>query len=111
MAELDISRNPQAASSAINRWVASKTKGRISNILSSLSPDTQLVVANAVYFNANWADPFSPEATKPLDFFVSPREIISVPTMLTVSEVAYVESPDLGAKMIGIPYKVRCVAL
>lgn len=26
--------------------------------------------------------------------------------MLTVSEVAYVVSADLGAKMIGIPYKV-----
>lgn len=105
VSELDILRNPQAASATINRWISSKTNGKITNIISSLSPDTQLVVANAVYFNANWADPFSPEATKLLDFFVSPREILSVPTMLTVSEVAYVESSDLGAKMIGIPYK------
>jgi len=105
VSELDILRNPQAASATINRWISSKTKGKITNIISSLSPDTQLVVANAVYFNANWADPFSPEATKSLDFFVSPREIVSVPTMLTVSEVAYIESSDLGAKMIGIPYK------
>ena len=106
MSELDIIRNPYGSANAINRWVSDKTKGKINNILSSLPPDTQLVVANAVYFNANWADPFTPDVTRREDFYVSPSEILSPLTMRTHSIVAYAESEELGCKMIGMPYKV-----
>jgi len=64
-----------------------------------------MVVANAVYFNANWADPFSPEETRMVDFNVSPNEKLSVATMHQHVEVAYVESAELNCKMIGMPYK------
>ena len=106
MSELDIFRNPYSSANTINRWVSDKTKGKITNILPSLPPDTQLVIANAVYFNANWADPFTPDVTRREDFYVSSSEILTPLTMRTHSLVAYTESEDLGCKMIGIPYKV-----
>lgn len=104
--ELDIVLNPFGSVNLINRWVSDKTRGKITNILTSLAPDTQMVVANAVYFNANWADPFSPDLTRREDFFISPTEVITPLTMRTHSLVAYTESEELGCKMIGIPYKV-----
>ncbi len=107
MSELDIIRNPYGSANVINRWVSDKTKGKITNILSSLPPDTQLVVANAVYFNANWADPFTPDVTRREDFHVSSSEILTPLTMRTHSMVAYTENEDLGCKMIGMPYKVN----
>ena len=58
--EIDITMNPYGSANIINSWVSEKTSGKITNIMSSLPPDTQMVVANAVYFNANWAHPFSP---------------------------------------------------
>ncbi|XP_057373553.1 leukocyte elastase inhibitor-like [Daphnia carinata] len=105
VSELDIIRNPYGSANIINKWVSDKTKGKITNILASLPPDTQLVVANAVYFNANWADPFAPDLTRREDFYISPSEILSPLTMRTHSLVAYVESEELGCKMIGMPYK------
>lgn len=105
VSELDIIRNPYGSANIINKWVSDKTKGKITDILASLPPDTQLVVANAVYFNANWADPFAPDLTRREDFYISPSEILSPLTMRTHSLVAYVESEELGCKMIGIPYK------
>lgn len=107
VSELDFFRNPYSSANTINRWVSDKTKGKITNILPSLPPDTQLVIANAVYFNANWADPFSPDVTRREDFHVSSSEILIPLTMHTHSLVAYTESEDLGCKMIGIPYKVH----
>jgi len=105
IAEMDFQRSSSSATSAINRWVSDKTNGKITNILSNLQPDTQLVVANAVYFNGNWADPFSPDLTRNEQFNVSPSETLSVPTMFQHAEVAYVDSSSVGCKMIGIPYK------
>ncbi|XP_046636832.1 leukocyte elastase inhibitor-like [Daphnia pulicaria] len=105
VSELDIIRNPYGSANVINRWVSDKTKGKITNILSSLPPDTQLVIANAVYFNANWADPFTPEVTRREDFHVSSSEILTPLTMHTHSMVAYIENEELGCKMIGMPYK------
>lgn len=104
---MDIIRNPYGSANIINKWVSDKTKGKITDILASLPPDTQLVVANAVYFNANWADPFAPDLTRREDFYISPSEILSPLTMRTHSLVAYVESEELGCKMIGMPYKVE----
>lgn len=109
IAEMDFLRSSSAATNAINRWVSNKTNGKISNILTNLQPETQLVVANAVYFNGNWADPFSPDLTRNEQFKVSPSETIVVPTMFQHAEVAYIDSSSVGCKMIGIPYKVRAL--
>ena len=106
IAELDFLRNSFIATNAINKWISEKTRGKITNILGSLPPDTQLIVANAVYFNGNWADPFSPEETRTEDFYVSATETLSVPTMFQHADVAYAESYELDCKMIGKPYKV-----
>ena len=50
----DFKGNPGAAVAEINRWVSQETEKRIPEIVSSLSPDTGLVLVNAIYFNAKW---------------------------------------------------------
>ena len=47
----------------INAWVAQHTNNMIKRIISSLDPDSALVIANALYFDAQWAAPFVGEAT------------------------------------------------
>lgn len=46
------------AVNAINQWTKNATDGKIDRLISELSPDTRLVLANAIYLNAKWEDPF-----------------------------------------------------
>merc|ERR1711893_24153 len=50
----------------INNWVSDITKGKISNIIDSVSPDTAALIVNALYFKASWAKSF--EDGKPQEF-------------------------------------------
>merc|ERR1712241_130711 len=43
---------------AINRWVNKITKGKISNIVDSVDPNTAALIVNALYFKAPWAKSF-----------------------------------------------------
>jgi len=42
----------------INGWVDSITNGKIKELVKSIQPDTQLFLANALYFRENWLFPF-----------------------------------------------------
>ena len=50
---------------AINAWVAAETGDRIKDLISpdAITPSTRLVLANAIYFNAGWQQPFAKIAT------------------------------------------------
>merc|ERR1712209_209547 len=50
----------------INNWVSDITKGKISNIIDSVSPDTAMLIVNALHFKASWAKSF--EDGKPQEF-------------------------------------------
>jgi len=47
-------------------------------MLSTLPPDAKMVAANAIYFNANWQDPFEKEETTLQPFTVSADETVQV---------------------------------
>jgi serpin B len=61
----DFINAPDAALTAINNWVASQTANKILNLLSpnNINSATRVVLVNAVYFNAGWSMPFSPQDT------------------------------------------------
>ena len=52
----DFAADPDAARRAINDWVAKETRDRIADLMppASVTPDTRLVLANAVYFKGRW---------------------------------------------------------
>lgn len=62
---------PAHARAAINRWIAAHTANRIKDLLppTSITPATKLVLANAIYLKAHWANPFEPRDTAPATFF------------------------------------------
>ncbi len=49
----------------INAWVSQNTRDRIKDIIPAgvLSPETRLVIANAIYFKGNWTKPFDTART------------------------------------------------
>ncbi len=69
--QLDFAKDADGARGTINAWVAARTAGHIQGLMprGSITGDTKLVLANAVYLKAHWAHPFDKGATSPGPFF------------------------------------------
>ena len=86
---------------AINDWCAEHTAGKISHILDEISPNDVMVLVNALYFNAPWAEEFDPKATVNSVFhgIVDDKE---VPMMYRKDKFEYAEYQ--GCQLIRLPY-------
>jgi serpin B len=75
----------------INDWVASQTNDKIKDLLppGSVTSDTRLVLANAVYFNGKWRYEFKPEVTRSLPFYLAGGAASPTPTMYQKNSFAY----------------------
>lgn len=73
MEKIDFKTNPNAVRDQINNWVSNMTKGHIRDLLSpnSITTDTDLVLANAVYFKGLWKSRFNPTNSKKDIFYSS----------------------------------------
>lgn len=80
---LDFVNDPQGATDTINSWVEDTTESRIRDLIPEGAIDelTRLVLVNAIWFKANWADQFDPEMTTEDSFTLGGGEEIDVPTM------------------------------
>ena len=65
----------------INTWVSETTEGAIPRLVSELDPNDVLVLANAMRFRGDWAQPFDPERTEPAPFHLRSGDTVEVPTM------------------------------
>ncbi len=88
----------------INAWVSDRTKKRIEELLpaGSIDDDTALVLTNAIYFNASWADEFDPEATRDGPFTLVDGSQVGVPMMKNKSSCA--EGAGAGYVAAELPY-------
>lgn len=86
---------------AINNWCSENTEGKITGILDRLSPNTVMILANALYFNASWENKFDELLTREDVFYGSDGEN-KVKMMSRKGKYNYVEYQ--GAQMIELPY-------
>ncbi len=84
---------PEQARATINAWVAQQTQGKIPDLFppGSLTAATRLVLANAVYFKGNWAQPFDPASTYGGAFQVAPGQTVSAPMMHQTATFGYAD--------------------
>lgn len=89
----------------INGWVAGKTHGRITDLISPMmiTPQTRLVLADAVYFKAGWDTDFDEAASKPGVFHVAPGDNVAVRMMHATGHYALTRGD--GMQMLEIPYR------
>lgn len=73
----------EAARELINAWTAERTRGRSPEIVPAgmLDADSRLVLVNALYLRAAWAEPFWERSTTDADFHLGDRQTVRVPTM------------------------------
>ena len=102
---LDFTENPAAAAQHINKWVADQTHDKIRDLIpaDALNKLTRLVLANALYLKAPWADAFSTNATQPEPFFVHGGGPANVPMMRKRSE-DFGYARRQGFTVVSLPY-------
>lgn len=87
---------------AINNWCSENTAGKITEIIDELSPNDVLVLINALYFNAPWAEAFDKTFTSDATFHAVSGDK-SVKMMSNADRYAYAEYQ--GAQIIRLPYQ------
>lgn len=108
---------PAAAAQTINKWVAEATHNRICNLVDEQQLEqAALVLLNAMYFNAYWRHPFNVNETIDAPFFVpaatktgtaDATEVQRTSFMQTTDTFFYLQSEQLDAKVLRLPYKGR----
>lgn len=86
----------------INDWCSDHTSGKITKIIDKLGPEMVMVLVNALYFNAPWANAFDPEFTRD-GVFHGRNGDVTVPMMSVKSDFGYTEYQ--GFKLVEIPYE------
>ena len=89
---------------AINNWCLEHTEGKIGDMIDRLSPGMVMVLVNALYFNAPWADAFDPELTSE-DVFYGKSKSGKVSMMHRTGQYNYAQVS--GAQIIQLPYEGR----
>jgi serpin B len=93
MFTVDFKTDPEKCRLLINDWVSDKTEERINDLLppGSITDLARLVLTNAIYFKANWLDPFKEEDTKDGRFNLPDGTGVTVPLMHQVMTTSYCE--------------------
>jgi len=101
---LDFVNAPEEARVTINDWVSDQTEGRIKDLIPQdvINELTRLVLTNAIYFNAAWAEPFEKGQTDDGTFYLLDGGEVTVPMMRQTESFGYAEGE--GYKVVELPY-------
>ncbi len=86
----------------INNWVSDETRGKISQIIDSISKDDIAYLINAIYFKGTWKKEFDPEKTSKKDFHTPGGSVKSVDMMKRKGSFRYLDGEKF--KGVVLPY-------
>jgi serpin B len=100
--QLNFVKASAEATRRINDWAEAQTRQRICGLVpdGALTNLTRLVLVNAIYLKAPWAEPFQALATKPGPFRIRGDKSFDVPTMTQTLELSYAKSSGFAALQI-----------
>ena len=87
----------------VNNWCSENTHGKIEKIIEELSPETVMILLNAIYFKGKWIRPFEKESNKQLYFYNLGKNKIKVETMIQVEHFRYFENSEI--QVIELPFQ------
>jgi serpin B len=103
--QVSFTKNYKASTSQINQWIANQTGGNIKNLLEEGSTNelTRFIIANAIYFQGNWASPFDNKLTATNNFYGFNDKKIETQFMTKpVTDHKYAENDDF--QILELPY-------
>jgi serpin B len=101
---LDFINAPEPARQTINRWVEEQTHDKITDLIPKglITPETALVLTNAMYFNGKWASSFGAQ-THIAPFSLASGQQRSVEMMHQTSYLPYAATSEF--EMLELPYR------
>ncbi len=102
---LDFKGDPDGSRQTINSWVEDQTQNRIKDLLQPgfVTPDTRLVLANAIYFKARWAARFDPADTHDASFSRLDGSTVQAPMMHNDGAYPFYSGADVS--VLELPYQ------
>jgi serpin B len=102
--EVNFVAQPDKAMETINAWVSDKTREKIKDLIHRdfITPDTRLILTNAIYFKGQWDKHFKEADTREEDWH-GPKVTRKVPMMHQDSSHLYCEGDDFQA--LDLPYQ------
>jgi serpin B len=102
--EVNFKEAPGQARAAINAWVKKETHDKIKDLLQKddVTPDTELILTNAIYFKGDWASQFKKELTKEEPFHLAADKTAQAPLMHQTEEYNYFDGSSFQA--LELPY-------
>ncbi|MBN1290150.1 MAG: serpin family protein [Actinobacteria bacterium] len=99
-----------SAAKMINKWVSDNTNDKITEIIKPpISPQTILLLLNAIYFKGTWTSEFDKSQTKDMKFTTAGSGEKEVPMMFGSGEYGYMENEQFQA--VRLPYGDENVAM
>ncbi|HSM57260.1 MAG TPA: serpin family protein [Candidatus Sulfomarinibacteraceae bacterium] len=101
----DFAEDPEGERQVINDWIAEATQERIEDMVGPgvITPNTRMVLANAIYFYGGWLFPFNESATEDGSFTLLDGSTVRAPLMRhRAARVPYLESD--GYRAVQLPY-------
>lgn len=100
---VDFIGKPDAARLAINDWASFETDQRINDLLpdDAVTPATRLMLANAIYFLADWASPFKASNTKSEPFTTGDKSRADARMMHQTESARFVARDGFSALSLG----------
>ncbi len=108
--ELDFVGDPTGSAETINIWVEGQTNGKIPNLIDPnlITPETYLVLTNAIYFKSDWEHRFNPLATHLRQFYLPDGEEIETGLMnLNNWSIEFNYTSNDDDQLLQLPYKNR----
>jgi serpin B len=110
--QVDFRHDPGAARATINAWVEEQTHDKIRDLLEprDVTPDTSLVLTNAIYFKGDWARPFAPSMTDEKAVFHAPGgRDVTAPLMRQTAAFTYHDGGTF--QLLELPYAGEALAM
>ncbi len=94
----------QATAQTVNRWASTHTNGRIEKVIAPdmVGPDLVLMIANALYFKADWRFAFSKKQTRDAPFYLLGGGTAQVKMMHQEGDFGYYQGDGFSA--LDLPY-------
>jgi serpin B len=107
----DFVADHEAARGEINAWVSQSTDQKVTNLIPEglIDTATRLVLANAVYFNASWKEPFQDAYTANAPFDLLDGTQVSVKMMHDWGDLPYTSGD--GYQIVQLPYEGDLVVM
>jgi serpin B len=108
---MDFRAKSESSRKKINAWVEEQTRQRIVDLLPAgvITPETTLVLANALYFKAPWAKSFSEKSTlKDQDFVTEAgtKSASKVSLMKQTDSFMYASNKEMGVTAVELGFSI-----